>query len=185
MIEAVKAEGNQQLAVAHHTFDTQQDIIRHLDTKAGVFIVLIVFLLTGLLPIVKDVAIHLVWHGKGAHTSWLYLLSGGGAVAAFLVTVWCVHNVIRPRGSSYRGLSCKYSFAEGPLDDEVDDNLDPNDLAPHDNALLRDLIVQIQQLRSILKEKTDALEIAKWPIFACFGCWAINIIVSVYILTWK
>src|SRR5438552_3816088 len=45
-----------QIEFARHSYDNQQGIIRQMDVKAGVFITLMVFLVTEAIPLAKDVS---------------------------------------------------------------------------------------------------------------------------------
>lgn len=92
-----------QLEYARHTFDNQQSTIRHLDSKAGVFITLLVFMATGTLAIARDACTRLHWTGKGSLPSWIYLVSSLLFVLGFLATGWSVQRVIRPRALPVQG----------------------------------------------------------------------------------
>ena len=100
-----------QIEFARHVYDNQQAIIRQLDVKAGVFVTLLVFLASGALPLARDIGLKLVWTGKGAITSWIYVSSGVILAIGFVGTALCVQRVIRPRGSEFGPLSAGLMFA--------------------------------------------------------------------------
>ena len=86
-----------QIEFARHNYDNQQALIRQLDVKAGVFITLLVFLATGVLPGARDVSAKLHWSGKGALTSWIYVATGLVLVVGFLATVLSASNELFAR----------------------------------------------------------------------------------------
>ncbi len=173
-----------QIEFARHNYDNQQALIRQLDVKAGVFITLLVFLATGVLPGARDVSAKLHWSGKGALTSWIYVAAGLVLVVGFLATAVCVQRVIRPRGSEHRGLSSGLMFASDILSHGDPERYHAETENMSEQALLKNLTAEIFQLSAIVKHKTDALRLARWPTMISFIAWAINCVVGAYILTW-
>src|SRR5437763_10294584 len=100
-----------RLAFARYNYDTQQAIIRQLDTKAAAFITLLVFLATTTLSMSRDVCTRIHWSGRGSVTSWSYFVSILALVTGFVFTAICVIRVIRPRGSEHTNISNGLMFA--------------------------------------------------------------------------
>ena len=173
-----------QINFAQHNYDNQQGIIRQLDVKAGVFVTLLVFLAAGALAIAKDVSVKLHWHGRGAASSWIYAVSGFTLVFGFLATSVCVQRVIRLRGSEHKSLSTGLMFAPDILSHGDPEAYYAATESATEHTLLKNLAVQVFQLSAIVKRKTDALRVARWPTMISFLAWAINCVMGAYILMW-
>lgn len=52
-----------------------------------------------------------------------------------------------------------------------------------EETLLRGLTAQVFILCTIVKRKTDALNMAWWPTMFCFLAWAVNATVAIYVLS--
>jgi hypothetical protein len=174
-----------QLEFARYNHDNQQAIIRQLDTKAAVFITLLVFLATGTLPLAKDVCAKLHWSGQGAVSSWTYFISALTLVSGFVATVLTVQRVIRPRGSEHRSIVHGLMFAGDVLSHNAPDSYHEATKQMTEEVLLKNLTTQVFQLSRIVQRKTDALQLARWPTMISFFAWAVNSAVSIYILTWR
>src|SRR5882672_7446369 len=111
----LKENLHSQIEFARHSYDNQQAIIRQLDTKAGVFIALLVFLVTEAIPLARDVSAKLQWVGRGSVSSWLYVGSAVFLAIGFIATAIYVQRVIRPRGSEYATGSAGLMFANDIL----------------------------------------------------------------------
>jgi hypothetical protein len=170
-----------QLAFTRHNFDDQQGIIRQLDSKAGVFITLLVFLANGALIMARDASPRLRWSGTGALASWLYLGSFVLFLLGFLVTAWCVQKVIRPRALT--SLASGLVFARDVLGHGSPVNYHKAMESSTEEALLKDLTIQVFNLCVIVQRKTNALHLAWWPTMVCFVAWAINAILAVCVLS--
>lgn len=174
-----------QIEVAHFSHDNMQAIVRQLDTKAGVFITLLVFLATGILPLAKDVCAKLHWSGPGAVSSWAYFISALVLVGGLVATAVAVQGVIRPRGSERKGVIHGISFSRDILDHRAPEFYHEVTAQMTEDVLLHTLNTQNVQLSRIVQRKTDALQIARWPTMISFVAWALNCAVSFYILTWR
>jgi hypothetical protein len=172
-----------QLDFARHVFDTQQAAIRHLDSKAGFFITLLVFLATGTLAIARDACTRLHWTGRGSLPSWIYVTSSLLFVAGFLTTAWCVNRVIRPRASPAIRLPNGLVFSRDVVAHLSAEKYHHAVEHTSDELLLNDLNIQIFNLATIVKQKNDALQVAWWPTIFCFAAWATNGTVAIYVLS--
>jgi len=97
---AVLKNLNSQIEFAKQNYENQQNIIRHLDVKAGVFVTALAFFLMNAPLAARDVVGKLRLSGAGSVWSAVYLISGLALVSSFLATAACVQRVIRVRGSS-------------------------------------------------------------------------------------
>jgi len=174
-----------QIEVAHFSHDNLQGIIRQLDTKAGVFITLLVFLATGILPLAKDVCSKLHWSGPGSASSWTYFLSALILIFGLVATAVTVQGVIRPRGSERKVVVHGVPISRDVLDHSAPEFYHEVTAQMTENALLHTLNTQNVQLSRIVQRKTDALQVARWPTMISFVAWALNCGISLYILTWK
>jgi hypothetical protein len=175
----------QQIEFARHNYDNQQAIIRQLDTKAGVFITILVVLLSAATPSIRDVAAKVVWHGRGAISSWLFAGSGIILVSGLLMTAICVQRVIRPRASEYQSLSSGLMFGEDVLAHADPERYHEATRMADEGTLLQNLTMQIFQLSAIARRKRDALNVALWPTVLSFLAWAVHALFGAYILTWR
>ena len=160
-----------------------QAMIRLLDAKAGVFVTLLVFLIAGVLPLVKDVSARLVWTGPTKFISWAYAISFLTMILVFVATVIAVHYVIRPRSSDRPGIMRGVMFYADVLGHSGPEHYDHIAKEVSDEALLKDLTTGIFNLSRIVERKTRALHIAKWPTLATFVVWAVNTSIAVTVLT--
>jgi hypothetical protein len=158
-------------------------MIRLLDTKAGVFVTLLVFLITGGLPLVKDVCTRLVWTGPPKFISWMYAISFLAMILAFITTVFAVHHVIRPRSSDHKGIMRGVMFYADVLGHSGPEHYNEIAKEVSEEALLKNLTTGIFNLSKIVERKNLALRIAKWPTFATFVLWAVNTSIAVTVLT--
>jgi hypothetical protein len=172
-----------QLEFAWHTFENQQRTIRHLDSKAGVFVGLPVFLLTGLLTVAREACSRLHWHGKGMIVSWIYVGSFVAFGVSFLLAIRSVQQVIRPRVSSKSPSDTGLVFHRDILGYRVSHAYYEALRQTSESVLLRDLTVQIFELVEIIKVKTEALQLAWLPTIFCVFSALLNAAAAVYILT--
>lgn len=175
----------EQLKFARHHYENLQAIIRQIDTKAGVFITLLVFLATSTFPFVKDLSEKLHWAGKGAVTSWALVATCIVQVVGLLATAVFVHHVVRPRGSERASLSAGLMFWQDILSHSDTERYHAVVEAATQNVLLKSMTSEMFQLSLIIKRKTDALNIARIPTFISFAGWGVCTLLSVYISTWK
>src|SRR5437870_925863 len=93
-----------QLQFARHNFDNQQSLIRAADTKAAVYVTLLIFLGGSAAPLAKDVVQKFHWIPCWpAIVSALYVLSCVGFLIGFILAAVFVHHVIKPRGARHYG----------------------------------------------------------------------------------
>lgn len=173
------------LTFARHNYDNQQALIRMLDTKAGVMITLLVFLIAGTLPMSSDVASKLHFVGHGCITSWAYVLAACILIGSFLISVWCVEHVIVPRGSAQHAVSNGLMFAEDILKHGTPDNYHLAAERADDAVFFHNIALEIYQLAEIVVKKTKFLRLVRWPIIISFAAWAATAMLSIYILTWR
>jgi hypothetical protein len=171
-----------RLEFLQYTHQDQQATIRLLDAKAGVFVTLLVFLITGGLPLVKDVCSHLVWVGPAKVLSVAYALSAGLTIFSFILTTFAVHHVIRPRGSEHRGVMHGVMFFDDILKHRGPEHFHATAKDASDEALVKNLTTGIFNLSRIVQRKTVALDLAKWPTLATFVLWSINTSITVTVL---
>jgi hypothetical protein len=166
------------------TYDTHQSIIRQLDAKAGVMIGVLTLLLAGLLPLTKDVPSKLCLTGKGAPTSYCFLLAAITFVISFLLTAWNVQNVIIPRhgtSQSERGLM----YALQILRHEHKANYHEALAATTSATLFEHMAHNIFELSAIEQQKMKALSKAHWPIIVSLFSWSATAILTIYISSWR
>jgi hypothetical protein len=173
----------EQIEFARHVYDTQQALIRQLDTKAGVFITLLVFLATTMILVAKDVCARIQWSGRGAISSWLYIASAVIVVLAFVGTAIGVGKVIRARG--LKEAKVGLMFAHDILKHGGHQQYTAALVATTDRNLLETLAQQVFELSSIFQKKSDAFRSAQARALAAFIAWGVNSLVSVYMLTWR
>src|SRR5947209_7151431 len=94
---------NSHIEFAKHNYENQQNIIRHLDVKAGVFVTALAFFLMNAPLAAHDIVGKLRWHGPGRVWSTVYLISGVALVSSFLASAACVQRVVRVRGFKASG----------------------------------------------------------------------------------
>ena len=178
-----KLEGH--LTFARHNYDNQQALIRMLDTKAGVMITLLVFLIAATLTMSTGVGRKLHFIGQGAVTSWAYVIAAGILVGSFLISVLCVERVIIPRSSAQPTISSGLMFAEDILKHSTPDIYHRAVVEADDALLFHNITIEIYQLATIVVKKMQFLRRLKWPIIVSFVAWAATTVLSVYILTWR
>ncbi len=171
-----------RLEFLQYTHQDQQATIRLLDAKAGVFVSLLVLLIAGGLPLVKDVCAHLVWTGPARALGVAYVLSGGLTILSFIVTVFAVHHVIRPRQSEHAGIMHGVMFYGDILKHTDPEQFHDSANELSDHTLVKNFTTGIFNLSRIIQRKTVALDLAKWPTLATFVLWATNCAIAVTIL---
>lgn len=181
--QSTKGPVQSQLEFAWHTFENQQRTIRHLDSKAGVFVGLPVFLLTGLLTVARETCTRLHWLGKGVILSWTYVGSFVVFGVSFLFAIWSVQQVIRPRTPLKSPSDTGLVFHRDILAYNRPHAYYEALAQTSENALLRDLTVQVFELVQIIKVKTEALRLAWLPTIFCVLSALLNAATAVCILT--
>lgn len=156
-----------QLEFAWHTFEHQQRTIRHLASKAGVFVGLPIFLLTDLLSVARETGSRLHWYGKGMILSWTYVGSFAVFGISLLFTIWSVQQVIRPRVSSKAPSETGLIFQRDILTYSGPQAYHEALAQTSEHVLLRDLTEQVFELVQIIKAKTHALRLAWLPTIFC------------------
>jgi len=182
---AIERNLNSQIEFAKHNYENQQNIIRHLDVKAGVFVTALAFFLMNAPLAARDVVGKLHWSGPGSIWSAVYVLSGIALVASFLVTALCVQRVIRVRGFKGSGDKQGLLFANDILQFENADQYHAATEEASEETLLRNYTTQVFLLSKIVQEKAVALGVARWPTGICFGAWVVNVATALYISTWR
>jgi hypothetical protein len=172
-----------QLEFARHSFDSQQRAIRLLDSKAGIFISLLVFLANGMAYTMRDASTKLHWTGRGAVFTWLYLGSLLVFLSGFVVTAWCVQRVVRPRTSPTTTLAGGLLYARAIVSFRRPQAYHDAVKNASEESLLEDVTVQTYNLSVIVERKTEALRTAWRPTLLCFLAWAINIVVAIGVLS--
>ena len=184
-----KTDITPQLLFARHNFDNHQSLIRLADTKAAVYITLIIFLGASSFPIAKDVIGNLRWHwGGGEFTSGLYLLSYAVFFLSFLRIISLAYEIIKPRGarhyrSSKPGLLLMF-YEHVLLHASNQAYFDAVANAPAD-LILRNTTDQVFELAHICREKMAALSRARTPLLVAFAAWLCNVCVGLWMVTWK
>lgn len=184
-LPAIVRNLNLQIEFAKHNYENQQNIIRHLDVKAGVFVTALAFFLMNAPLAARDVVGKLRWSGPGAFSSVVYLLSAFALVSSFLVTAACVQRVIRVRGFKPSRQTHGLLFANDILKFENADEYHAATEAASDEELLRNYTTQVYLLSKIVQAKAEALGVAGYPTAVCFAAWVVNISTALYISTWK
>jgi hypothetical protein len=175
-----------QIEFAKHNYENQQNIIRHLDVKAGVFVTALAFFLMNAPLAARDVVAKLRWSGPGSFSSAVYLISALALVASFLATAACVQRVVRVRGFKGTGSqSPGLLFANDILRFESAEQYHAATEEADQETLLRNYTTQVYLLSKIVQQKAEALGVAGWPTAICFLAWVVNIVTALYIGTWK
>jgi hypothetical protein len=182
---AVLKNLNSQIEFAKQNYENQQNIIRHLDVKAGVFVTALAFFLMNAPLAARDVVGKLRLSGAGSVWSAVYLISGLALVSSFLATAACVQRVIRVRGFKPSGDTRGLLFANDILGFGDADQYYAATEEATDQELLRTYTTQVFLLSGIVRDKAEALGIARWPTAICFGAWVVNVGTALYISTWK
>jgi hypothetical protein len=178
-----------QLTFARHNFDNQQSLIRAADTKAGLYVTLILFLGAVTIPLGKDVVPRLSWVPcGGAVTSAAYIVSYVVFAAGFIWSLMLVRHVVTPRSARH--------YADPQPGHEL--HFYKHVLLHRDNAeyfqavqqappelLLRNLTDQIFELAYICDEKMTAVRAARAPITLTFFAWLVNAGFGLWIARWK
>ena len=176
---------NSQIEFAKHNYENQQNIIRHLDVKAGVFVTVLAFFVMSAPQAAREVVGKLRWSGAGSVWSAVYVISGLALVVAFLATAICVQRVIRVRGFRVSGESHGLLFANDILKFESPDQFYAATKEATEQELLRNYTTQVFLLCLIVREKAEALGVTRWPTAICFSAWVVNIATALYISTWR
>lgn len=176
---------NSQIEFARQNYENQQNIIRHLDVKAGVFVTALAFFLMNAPLAARDVVGKLRWGGPGSLWSAVYLISALALVSSFLVTAACVQRVIRVRGFKASGETPGLLFANDILRFDNADQYYAATEEATEQTLLRNYTTQVFLLSRIVREKAEALGVAGWPTGVCFTAWVVNIATALYISTWR
>jgi hypothetical protein len=174
-----------QIEFAKQNYENQQNIIRHLDVKAGVFVTALAFFLMNAPLAAHDVVGKLRWSGPGSVSSVVYLISGLALVLSFLATAACVQRVIRVRGFRASGGTPGLLFADDILRFENAEQYHLATEEANEQTLLRNYTTQVFLLSRIVREKAEALGVAGWPTGICFSAWVVNVSTALYISTWR
>jgi Family of unknown function (DUF5706) len=174
-----------QIEFAKHNYEDQQNIIRHLDVKAGVFITALAFFVMNAPVAGRDVIGKLRWSGPGSVSSTVYVVSGLALVCSFLAAALCIQRVIRVRGFKTSSDSPGLLFANDILKFENADQFNAATEMATEEDLLRTYTTQIYTLCMIVRQKAKALGTARWPTGVCFVAWVVNVGTALYIASWK
>jgi len=178
-----------QLQFARHNFDNQQGLIRAADTKAAVYVTLLIFLGGSAVPLARDVVQRFHWSPCWpAIVSGLYVLSCVGFLIGFVLAAVFVHHVIKPRGARHYGeaqLGHEMHFF-GHIKKYANNQKYFEAVASaQSDLLLRNLTDQIFELATICDEKMAGVAKARIPIFIAFCSWALNLSAGLWILHWR
>lgn len=184
-LPAISRSLNSQIEFAKHNYENQQNTIRHLDVKAGVFVTALAFFLLNSPPVARDVIGKLRWEGGESVWSAVYLISAVALVSSFLATVVCVQQVIRVRGFRSSGEPQGLLFAHDILRFENAEQYYAATEGADEQTLLREYTNQVFLLSRIVQQKAEALGVAGWPTVICFSAWIVNIATALYISTWR
>ena len=174
-----------QIEFAKHSYEDQQNIIRHLDVKAGVFVTALAFFLMNAPLAARDVVGKLRWSGLGGVWSAVYVISGLALVTSFLAAALCVQRVIRVRGFKSAGNTHGLLFANDILNFGSADEYYAATEEATEQDLLRAYTTQVFLLSMIVRQKAQALAVTRWPTAICFSAWVVNIVTALYISTWR
>jgi len=174
-----------QIEFAKQNYENQQNIIRHLDVKAGVFITALAFFVMNAPVAGHDAIAKLRWSGGGSFSSFVFLISGLALVFSFLVAALCVQRVIRVRGFKDSGNTHGLLFANDILKfGNADQYYAANEEATEQD-LLRTYTTQVFLLSMIVRDKAAALGLTRWPTAVCFAAWVLNVGTALYISSWR
>jgi Family of unknown function (DUF5706) len=174
-----------QIEFAKHNYEDHQNIIRHLDVKAGVFVTALAFFLMNAPLAARDIVGKLRWSGPGSFWSAVYLISGLALVSSFLATAACVQRVIRVRGFKPLGKTQGLLFANDILQFENPEQYFAATEDADEQTLLRNYTTQVFLLSRIVRQKAEALRFAGWPTAVCFTAWVVNVSTALYMTTWR
>lgn len=180
---------DQQIQFARHNFENHQALIRFSDAKAGAMITLFVFLAASGLQVVKDAALstHLKPYSIGLLSA-LFVASGIGLFGSFLLCLWFVQEVLRPRGARYyeHPKPGTHLFWQDHVvaHRNSDAYFEAVKLATPD-LLLRNLTDQIFELAHISQEKMTSLHAGRRACWFGFWCWVLAITSGLIILRLK
>jgi Family of unknown function (DUF5706) len=176
---------NSQIEFAKHNYEDHQNIIRHLDVKAGVFVTALAFFLMNAPLAARDIVGKLRWSGPGSAWSAVYLISGLALVSSFLATAACIQRVIRVRGFKASGKARGLLFANDILQFDTPDQYYAATEEADEQTLLKNYTTQVFMLSKIVQQKAEALRFAGWPTAICFTAWVVNVSTALYISTWR
>ena len=182
---AIEKSLNLQIEFAKQNYENQQNIIRHLDVKAGVFVTALAFFLMNAPLAARDVVGRLHWSGPGSFWCVVYALSALALVSSFLATAACVQRVIRVRGFKGSADTKGLLFANDILRFENADQYYAATEEASEETLLRNYTTQVFLLSKIVRDKAEALGVARWPTGICFTAWVVNVGTALYISTWR
>ena len=167
---------DRRIQFVRHNFDNYQSLNRASDTKAAVYVTMMVFLAGTSLGVVKDATAKLCWFpSRMALLSGIFLIAVISLFIAILRTFVMVHRVLKTRGPRF------------DLEGEKTTNLMWQDhilLSPSSVAyfeavqeasqrtILRNLTDQVFELAHISSEKMDALRSARRASFVAAWSWA-------------
>jgi Family of unknown function (DUF5706) len=174
-----------QIDFAKHNYEDQQNIIRHLDVKAGVFVTALAFFVMNAPVAGHDAIGKLRWSGAGSFSSVVYVISGAALVVSFLAAALCVQRVIRVRGFKSSGKAHGLIFASEVLQFDSAEQYHAATKEASEEVLLRNYTAQVYLLSKIVRDKAQALGATRWPTGICFCAWIVNVATALYISSWK
>ena len=178
-----------QLTFARHNFDNQQSLIRAADTKAGIYITLLIFLGASTIPLGKDVVPKLKWDiCAGGLTSAFYIATYGIFLCGFIWSLILARRVISPRKAKHYANPQKnhdlHYYKHVLLHQDNTGYFDAVVQASPE-LLLRNLTDQIFELANICEEKMSGVHAARIPVLLTFFDWLVNLCLGLWITRWK
>lgn len=178
----IRAMEDPRTRFARHAYDTQEALIRQLDLKAGAMIGMLAILLTATLSMAVDISHLLHFWGKGAVTSWTFVICGGASAIGFFWTAYWVQGTIRPRSGNPK---LGHIYHEDIVLHGSPDAFHAFLQQSSDADLLKSLTSSVYALSLIVKDKIAALNKAHIPTLLTIAFWIPTTFLLVYISSWR